>query len=119
VRGVWYTTGGGGIVLPAVAVVLAIGAAEWAAARLWWIIGGAVACAVLTAAAVRWLIRRQESREALYAARRPAQLAAQPVTEIPRAQRQAIAGDLHVHFHGVPDGEHAAVIRQALGGGDG
>lgn len=73
-RGTWQTTDGGpgGVVLAAAAVIVAIGALEWFAARIWWVLGGTLVTGALAVAAVLWLIRWSDRRAAAVFARRPA-----------------------------------------------
>lgn len=73
-RGTWQTADGGGApVLAGIAVIAAVGALEWFAARIWWVLGGTAVLGALAVAAVLWLIRWSDRRAAaVFAARRPA-----------------------------------------------
>ena len=112
-RGVWYTTGGSAGATIAAAAAVAIVGAEWVIAHLWVILAVGVLCAVGTAVAVHRLIVGSDRRAVRVWAQRPVQLRAEQVTEISRPQRRAIA-PVHIHFHGLPDAEQAAIIRQTI-----
>lgn len=122
--GTWQTSGGGSgaalrAVLYAVLGCVAIAAACWLLARLWWVLGGLLLAVVSVAAVIRWLIRAQERREAMHAARRPFGLAQQQAPAAMTAQAMPAAltsGDLHLHFHDADAERAAAIIRQALPG---
>lgn len=127
--GTWWTTGPDPAVVAGLLVVLAvIGVVEWIASHFWELVAGTAVVVVLTAAAVRWLIRWTNRREAAWSAQRAALRAdaeareiGNPVTGIGTRvpDSRAIEGGLHIHFHGLDDGERAEVIRQARSiGGD-
>ena len=98
-----------------------------AALAAWWAFQDLVAVVVVVAvsfvlalAAVSLLIRATQKREARVG-RLLAEQRQQPATALPpRAARtpyQAVTGDLHLHFHGLPDtAAAAAIIRQAITG---
>jgi hypothetical protein len=95
-----------------------------AALAAWWAFQDLVAVVVAVAVSfvlalvtVSLLIRATQKREArvglLLAAQRQATELAWP----PRTPHRAVTGDLHLHFHGLPDtAAAAAVIRQAISG---
>ena len=116
-NGTWKVTGGAGgsAVLAILAIAAAVKGAEWAAARIWWILGTGVVCAALCAAAVRWLIGWSDRHDARVWSQRPAQLNAQAVAEVPRAERRELGpAVVNLNFYGLADGQRAAVIRQAI-----
>jgi hypothetical protein len=138
-RGTWSgsgtfdVTGGGGGTVAAVLVVLAVAAAaviaEWVTRHLWEVIGAAAGCLVLAAVVLHGLarlIRAQQDREARSWALRQAQLPggahqsvpAVTAVPLPGATRPELPpGQVHLHFHGLPDDGQAAIIRQALSEG--
>ncbi len=90
----------------------------------WWAFQDLVAVVVVVAvsfvlalAAVSLLIRATQKREARVG-RLLAEQRQQPASALPpRAPYQAVTGDLHLHFHGLPDtAAAAAIIRQAIAG---
>lgn len=115
-NGTWKQTGGGDdparIVVAVVAVVAAILAIEWVAARIWWILGGTAVLAVAAILAVRWLVRWQQRREAVWGERRPAMRYAR-ADEVASAERRAVA-PVHLHFHGLTVAEAAEVARRQI-----
>ncbi len=97
---------GGSIFGAIVVAVAAVYGIEWALARILWILGSAVIIAAVTVAAMvplmRWAQRRDAVRVPLWrdTGAPPAQLYAEPVTELPRTERpQAIEQHFHVHHH--------------------
>jgi hypothetical protein len=87
------------------------------------------ACGVLAVAAVvaimRWQDRRQAARGPLMTYRAEATRISRPQTDLGGQMRQPLAdlvpraiapAPIHLHFHGLPDDEQAAVIRRAIGG---
>ena len=105
---------GGSIFGAIVVAVAAVYGIEWALARILWILSAAVIIAVVTVAAMvplmRWALLWRV-REA------PAQLYAEPVTELPRTERPAIApAVINLNFYGVPAAERATIIRTAIEG---
>jgi hypothetical protein len=98
-----------------------------AALAAWWAFQDLVAVVVVVAvsfvlalATVSLLIRATQKREArvgrLLAAQRQQPADALPPLP-PRTPHRAVTGDLHLHFHGLPDtAAAAAIIRQAITG---
>jgi hypothetical protein len=88
----------------------------------WWAFQDLVAVVVVMAvsfvlalAAVSLLIRATQKREARVGRLLAAQRQADALP--PRTPHRAVTGDLHLHFHGLPDtGAAAAIIRQAITG---
>ena len=105
-----------------VGVAIAAETVQWVADRIWWIGGTLAACAVLAVAASMWLERWADRRGARFAAahgilsRADVMLAVLPPVRLPRHQRAAVEPltTVHIHFHGLPDVEQTAIIRQAL-----
>ena len=106
------------------ATLMVTGAGALAA---WWAFENLVAVVVVVAlsyvlsvAAVAWLARLTQKREARVGLKlaewRHAELPAPDRgPELPAPERRALAGDLHLHFHGLPDtAAAAAIIRQAV-----
>jgi hypothetical protein len=121
--GTWQTSGGGSgaalrAMLYAVLGAVAFAAACWLLARLWWVLGGLLLAVAAVAAVIRWLIRAQEHREAMHAARCPFGLAQRaPAAVTAQAMPAALtSGDLHLHFHDADAERAAAIIRHALPG---
>jgi hypothetical protein len=114
-----YAAGGGGVFAVIFAVAAAIEGAEWVLARIWWIAGWSAAVLAVAVVIVSRLARRARARDtaplALWRGA-PAQLHADPVAELPRAQPQAIAPVINLNFYGVPDERAATVIRTAIEG---
>ena len=98
-HGTWKVTGaaGGGGALAAAAAVAAVAGAASVLAHIFWILATVVLCAALTAVAVARLMRWSDRRAIRVWSQRPAQLRAEVVTELPRAERPAIEN--HYHFH--------------------
>ena len=115
---------GGSIFGAIVVAVAAVYGIEWALARILWILSAAVIIAVVTVAAMvplmRWAQRRDAVRLPLWRVREaPAQLYAEPVTELPRTERPAIApAVINLNFYGVPADERATIIRTAIEGNE-
>jgi hypothetical protein len=99
---------------------------QWVADRIWWIGGTLAVCFVLAIAAGIWLEWWAGRRCARFAAAHgilsradvilPAPAAA---AGLPRQQQRAAVEPpptVHIHFHGLPDAEQAAIIRTALSG---
>ena len=109
-----------------VGLVLADQTVQWVAERIWWIGGTLAVSLVLAVAASMALEAWADRRGARFAAAhgilsRADVIQAEAVIRnthdaVPSAERPAIAPALHLHFHGLPDTEQAAVIRQALNG---
>jgi hypothetical protein len=102
--------------------VVVIGALEWLLARIWWVIGGTAV--LIAVAGVVALSRWTDRREVSFAERRRLHLAA---AELPHpapppvhaAPHTVITGGTHIWLAGIPDAEHAAVIRKAILGPSG
>ena len=112
---------GGSIFGAIVVAVAAVYGIEWALARILWILGSAVIIAALAVAAMvplmRWAQRRDAVRLPLWRVREaPAQLYAEPVTELPRTERPAIAPVINLNFYDTPASERAIIIRTAIEG---
>ena len=108
---------GGGIVGAIVVAIAAIYGIEWVAARIFWIPGSAAVIAAMVLL-MRWARRRDALRLPLWRVREvPAQLYAEPVTELPRAERQVIENHWHVHHHyaGGPEPAHVTAIPGTAG----
>jgi hypothetical protein len=114
-----------GILAGVVAVVIiADETVQWVAERIWWIGGTLALCFALAVAASMWLEGWNARREARFAAahgilsRADVILPAPAATGLPRQQRLAVEppAAVHIHFHGLPDAEQAAIIRTALSG---
>jgi hypothetical protein len=113
-------------ILAAAVVGLAVAAklVQWVADRIWWIGGTAAVSFALAVAASMWLEGWNARREARFAAahgilsRADVILPAPAATGLPRQQRLAVElpAAVHIHFHGLPDAEQAAIIRTALSG---
>ena len=115
--------GGGSVFLVIMAAVAAVEGMEWALARIWWILGTAAVIAALAVAAMvplmRWARRRDAQPVALWRGEAPARLRAEPVTELPRTERPAIApAVINLNFYGVPADERATIIRTAIEGNE-
>jgi hypothetical protein len=110
----------GGVVI---GLVLADRMVQWVAERIWWI-GGMLAVAVAVAVAASMALEAwNDRRGARFAARhgilsRADVIMPEPVravvVESAPARRELEPRAIHLHFHGLPDTEQAAVIRQAL-----
>lgn len=95
-----------------------------AALAAWWAFQDLVAVVVAVAVSfvlalvtVSLLIRATQKREARVGLLLAAQRQATELPWTPRAPHRAVTGDLHLHFHGLPDSAAAAaVIRQAISG---
>jgi hypothetical protein len=104
-------------------VILIIGAAavavevlEWIAAHALELMAITAACVALAVAAVAALFRWAARRDARHAVERPF-LTAREVTAVVSAPRRELAAPaLHLHFHGLPADEQAAIIRTAVAG---
>lgn len=116
--------GHGGLVVIGGGIVAAALAGEWVASHLWELLAVTAVCGALAVAAVAALMRWGDRREARHAAARPF-LAMRAVPEIGTRVPAPVASagppalgyrDVHIHLHGVPAAEQAAVIRQALNG---
>jgi hypothetical protein len=104
-------------------LVLLAETVQWVAERIWWIGGTLVLCFALAVAASMWLERWADRRGARFAAahgivsRADVTLAA-PAAAVGLPRQQRSAGEppaaIHLHFHGLPAAEQAAIIRQAL-----
>jgi len=108
-----------------VGLVLADETVQWVAERIWWIGGTLAVCFALAVAAGMWLEAWAERRAAAWGAAhgivsRAAVLQVERVRAVvvdPVPERRELEPPaLHLHFHGLPDAEQAAVIRQALNG---
>ena len=124
-NGTWKVTsyGTGPVILAVVAGCAAVEGAEWVLARIFWILGTGllfmVALAVILGWLMRWTARRDAVRVPLWrdTGAPPAQLYAEPVTELPRTERPAIApAVINLNFYGVPAAERATIIRTAIEG---
>lgn len=101
------------LTLPAIAAL----AAWWAFQDLVAVVVAVAVSFVLTLVAVSLLIRATQKREARVGLLLAAQREAAELPWTPRARQRAVTGDLHLHFHGLPDtGAAATIIRQAIGG---
>lgn len=95
-----------------------------AALAAWWAFQDLVAVVVAVAVSfvlalvtVSLLIRATQKREARVGLLLAAQRQATELPWTPRTPHRAVTGDLHLHFHGLPDtAAAAAVIRQAISG---
>ena len=133
-HGTWKVTGFGllgslGMLgFAAMGAALGIEVAVWLLARIWWILGSSagvtVAAMLILARLMRWA-RARDERDALAWERRrvqpgtPAPLRAEPVTELPRTERPAIApAVINLNFYGVPAAERATIIRTAIEGNE-
>ena len=129
----------GGVVA---ALAVAYEALEWVRRDIWWISSTAAVCYALAIAASMWLYRWADHRGARFAAAhgivsradvmalnparvvpeiRHAQTDFAPAAPagLPRQQERPAVGPppaVHIHFHGLPLAEQAAIIRQALPG---
>ena len=106
--------GRGGTAATLTLTAIAALAAWWAFQDLAAVVVAVAVSFVLALVTVSLLIRATQKREArvglLLAAQRQA-------AELPRTPHRAVTGDLHLHFHGLPDtAAAAAVIRQAISG---
>ena len=109
--------GRGGTAATLTLTAIAALAAWWAFQDLVAVVVAVAVSFVLALVTVGLLIRATQKREArvglLLAAQRQATELAWP----PRTPHRAVTGDLHLHFHGLPDtAAAAAVIRQAISG---
>ena len=104
------------------AVLLAIAILEWIIARIWWLIGGTVLFLAAVAAILIAVLRWTERREARFAERRRAELAAlaaaerravtaQVIPQVAPAAQPAI--EQHVHYH-VHVGERDSAAARAM-----
>jgi hypothetical protein len=101
------------LILPAIAAL----AAWWAFQDLVAVVVAVAASFVLALVTVSLLIRATQKREARVGLLLAAQRQAAELPWTPRAPHRAVTGDLHLHFHGLPDtAAAAAVIRQAISG---
>lgn len=109
-----FSTGSGsrGAVLIAAAVI-AVLVIEWVTAHIWWILGGTGVLAVAVILALRWLVRRQQRREAAYGEQRAA-IRCASAGEIPATASRTLP-PVHLHFHGMTPGEAAEVVRRQIG----
>ena len=108
---------GAGVGVPAAALAGLFGAA-WVAEHLVEVAVVSAACGVLSVAAVVWLMRWQDRRQARIGPLMVTRGNAPAVTAavIPRAvtgPRPAVI-EQHVHFHGLTDDAAAAVIRRGI-----
>ena len=112
----------GGAAVPVVPLLGFCGAA-WVAEH---VIEVAIVCGVSGALAVaavvalmRWANRRDERQRgaaSIWTVREVPPITHARAESVTSAARPALeAPAVHLHFHGMPDTEHAAVIRQALG----
>ena len=119
--GTWQTSGPdfGSVVVLVVAgacVVVAASVVAWILAWLWAVLLVLAACAVLTAVIVLRLKRWSDRQAAaVFAAREPPRLRAEPVAEVPRVERPAIEPprEIHLHLNVTPD-QLAAIVRHHL-----
>jgi hypothetical protein len=114
-----------GIAAATIAVLVAAETAEYVAERIWWISSTAAACYVLAVAAGMWLERRNDRKAAAWGAARGIYSRADVILPYP-VRAEAVTSSsthpaigpavVHLHFHGVPAAEQAAIIRQAIPG---
>jgi hypothetical protein len=101
------------LILPAIAAL----AAWWAFQDLVAVVVAVAVSFVLALVTVSLLLRATQKREARVGLLLAAQRQATELPWTPQAPHRAITGDLHLHFHGLPDtAAAAAVIRQAISG---
>ncbi len=97
------------------AVVVAILAVEWIASHAWELLAVTAACGTLAVAAVVWLIRRQERREAVAAVERPYLIERDVPPAVDPAGHRAIGPSvINLNFYGVPATQRAEIIRSAI-----
>ena len=124
--GTWQTSGGsGGVMLTGAIALVAVGAVEWIAARVFWILGATALFFVLAVAAVLWLMRLGARREARHAAEHPflttreTSAPALTATAIPQVTQgttpPAIVNNYYIRIDPA-DREAARIIRQAIPG---
>lgn len=127
-RGTWQgsgtfevTSGGGHLILYAVAALAVISAAEWVLARLWWLLGATAVAFAVAVTAVVWLIRRQQRIEAVRASTQTF-IVTRDVQGLAALRRQEIGAAPVIinNFYGTGGEETAArVIRCAIAGQSG
>jgi hypothetical protein len=113
----------GGAAVPVVPLLAVYGVA-WVAEHVVEVLATSAVCGALAVAAVIWLMRWSDRRDAVrraawelrYIREKPQIRTAR--SDLPPAPDRAALPfrDLHIHIDGVPTTEHAAVIRQALNG---
>lgn len=111
-----------GIWISPVAIgVLALGVGLELRAALWAVLLVVAACSALAVAAAVRIARSTERRGTLATAQWPVQrqLRAEPVAQVPAAERPAIGPVYNFNFNYPVADAHAAVIRKAIGGTDG
>jgi hypothetical protein len=123
VNGTWKVTGyGAAPVLMVAAAAAAVEGVEWVLAWLWLIALLALAVTVATMLAVAWLMRWTQRQDAARVplwrgVAAPAEIRAEPVSELPRTDRPAIAPVINLNFYGADGTDMAArVLRTAIPG---
>jgi hypothetical protein len=111
---------GGGAAVPVVALVAFLGI-EWVVEHLVEAVAVSAACGVLSVAAVVFLMRWGERRDAVRRQLWTVQADALPPRQIRHAVSDSARSELgfrelHIHLDGMPSAEQAAIIRQALPG---
>jgi hypothetical protein len=111
------------LAVPAVLIAAGAVVAEAVLEIIWWLVAVLAVSAVLAVALAvavvpRLAARRDRQDAAAWAALRPAQLPAEPVTPLPRAERPVLEQHVHYHYHAAGGEQAAAIIRQALPGRD-
>ena len=98
------------------ATAVAAEVVEWVAAHALELMVITAMCVALAVAAVAALFRWAGRRDARHAVDRPF-LTEREVTAVASAPRRELAAPaLHLHFHGLPADEQAAIIRTAIAG---